>query len=180
LEVVLARKPKYSFDRLPNDPTQLKEMLTQLKNRELQLEIDIALREVPELEEYVIRLMMLCEAVKIAKAQSLIIDKVPTNNRAALDAAERQLVFYSSRLEQCGTDESLKKTLQMKVDDLTSKIRSLKSEVSERVTQRTVAADFGDKLTRLKKIYDEAEPLFAKRNLCLRQMLPTLNSHLPE
>lgn len=140
---------------LPTDLVGLQTRLAMLKDREARLEADLAIRESPELEAKIIRLVILMTDVKKAEKEITVSDKPPSGNLKELEALGNQLKFYQGKVD------TLKARIEELSGDAGSKFSTLK-------TKKALA------LSKLQEEWDMMKADVEKEGVNLLTLLPTL------
>jgi hypothetical protein len=87
------------FKPLPNDPDKLKLMLEQLRDKEAKLEADLAIKDHPELEAAITKLILAIADLKKVEAAVLKADKPGTlQEQRQLEALQLQVRVQTGRL----------------------------------------------------------------------------------
>lgn len=133
----------------------LREMLKKLKDKEMKLEADLAIKEHPELEKGIIEVILLISDVRKAERGIKVIKRVDEKKRMEvlkeqIEYCEKKLTAYRAALEEINSED---KTKRMRSD-------------------RELA------VKKLNKCYKEWQELLVDSNVDLKKLIPPLEDYL--
>ena len=142
--------------QLPNDLEKLRELRKKLKDKEMRLEADLAIKEVPELEQSITELVLCVVDCKRAEKASRVMQRTDEATRRRIAALRRQVGFYENKLN----------ALRRVLADL------------ENPGGRRSGAELQRLRERLRERHDAVSGEFVQRNVDLGAMIPQLHHFL--
>ena len=145
---------------LPSDPVELRKLLVKLKDKEVRLEADLAIREHPELEEGIMMIVLsLSDAKKIAQGLKLV-ERPAEKIQTQVVSLQTQIKFYQNKLL------SLQENLARLVGGTSDNFVKL-------------SEDYIAKQKILREHVNAWETKFMEFGVNLLELIPTLSEHLP-
>jgi len=143
--------------RLPTDLSGLRKLLRSLKDREIRLEADLAIKDHPEMEDAVISVMVRVADAQKAKTQLDAVRPTDVEECSRIIALQRQATYFRERL----------KTLE----------EAMKEAAGEKFTG--FQAKYDQAQTLLSAEYLKRQRVFDEHGISLRELLPCLDEYLP-
>jgi predicted nucleic acid-binding Zn-ribbon protein len=148
------------WKNLPSDPEVLKERLQKLRDKEVKLEADLAIKDQPELEEGITHVVLaMYEVRKLDSAIRKSQKPATPEDRRAVDALVKQIQFYKSKL--AAAEQGLKE-----------RGGSTAEKYAVLHQHRARAAN------QLLKIFDETHDVFSGKGINLTNLLPSVKDLL--
>jgi len=149
------------FKELPTDPMALKALLQKLKDKEMRLEADLAIKEHPEVEDAIVRLALAIADVKKIDGAILKADKPET------EEGRKQLEGLVNRIRYLENNLAAAKQLLRE---------SHGGTIGERYVELKKYRDMAK--AQLQTIYQETGKIFAEAGLDLDSILPSVKDYL--
>lgn len=146
---------------MPTDIEGLREELAKLKDKEARLEADLVVREHPDLEKAIIRLILVMTEVRKAEKDIAVTDKPPETARKQIEALQNQLRFYENKIV------AIKAQIESLSGDAGTKFATLRSKRAEAVLK-------------LQAEWTTAKPEFDAKSVKMLDLIPSLNDLLNE
>lgn len=129
--------------QLPNDPDKLREMLRKLKDREMLLEADLAIKECPELEQSITELVLCVADCRSVEKTSRVMRRTDEAARGRVDALRRQVEYHENKLGAlrrvlAGLEDAGGKRSDEELRGLCDRLRERHDAVSGEFVQRNV------------------------------------------
>lgn len=151
-----------TFKELPTDPQKLRELLKILKDKEMKLEADLAIRDQPDLEEGITKIVLaMSEVRKMDEAMRKSDKPVSPEDQKAVEALISQRNFY-----------------QGKADTLTKLILEKGGREAEKFAE--VVNIRREYVNQLQKVYHFVSDKFEQKGINLRNLVPSLADFLDE
>lgn len=142
-----------SLKPLPNDPDKLRELLKSLKDKEMRLEADLAIKENPDYEDKIIQIILAMSDVRKAEKGLKLATQSDKEIKEEIKTREAQYKYFKNRAE----------TAKCRLDELREGIDS-----DEMKSQKEQAVE------RLRDCYKENKP----DELDLKKLVPSLEDYL--
>ena len=166
---------------LPTDPDELKQILIKLKDKEIRLEADLALRQQPTLEPAIISICIAIHdvkqadiALKVTQLQSGSVD-----NTKRLEQLTRLIKVYEANIAKVTADESIKKVFyEQKIESCKMARRDLAKGADTKYLR--LKADRELAVQRLRKELSRQKKHFEDAGFNFQYFLPQLEKFVPE
>jgi hypothetical protein len=145
------------WHELPTDPAQLREMYEKLKDKEMRLEADLAIKEHPEVEEGITRVALALSDVKKLD-QSILKAEKPDD-----EASRREVEALVNRAAH----------LRNQLEVAESQLREKAGKAGDRMIDLRRARDVS--FQQLIRVFKAAEKVFEEHSLDLAKIIPSIS-----
>ena len=143
---------------LPTDPERLREMLEKLKDKEMRLEADLAIKDCPAMEQAITELVLCIADCRRAEKTATVVERSDAAVQKRIETLRSQIAYYEN------------------------KIRTFKATLAELEDPDSDGPRFSEEAgkfrARLRKHFDDWVDAFSERGVELETLIPQLNDFL--